>query len=56
MSWWTIVAERTLTEYVPGPPAAVRAFYVDLENMTLVHPLVVSVRTTARRDTAVGYI
>lgn len=56
MSWWTIGAERTLTEYVPGSPADVRAFYVDLKNMTLVHPLVVSVCTTSRRDTAEGYI
>ncbi len=56
MSWWTVSAERTLAEDVPAAPAAVRAFYVDLKNMTLVHPLVVSVRTTSRRDTTDGYI
>ncbi len=45
-----------MAEEVPAPPADVRAFYVDLKNMKLVHPLVVSVRTTARRETADGYV
>ena len=56
MSWWTVRTERTLAEEVPAPPADVRDFYVDLKNMKFVHPLVVSVRTTSRRDTADGYI
>ncbi len=56
MSWWTVSTERTLADDVPAPPADVRDFYVDLRNMKLVHPLVVSVRTTSRRDTTDGYI
>ena len=44
MSWWTAHAERTLTEEVPAPPDAVRDFYVDLDNIKLVHPLIVSVQ------------
>lgn len=31
-------------------------FYVDLNNIKLVHPLVVSVRAVARSDTADGYV
>jgi hypothetical protein len=56
VSWWAGRTERTLAEEVPAPPADVRAFYVDLKNMKIVHPLVVSVRTTSRRETADGYI
>ena len=48
--------ERTVAEYVPAPPADVRAFYVDLNNIKLVHPLVVSVRTVDRGETADGYV
>lgn len=48
--------EQTLADDVPAPPADVRDFYVDLRNMKLVHPLVVSVRTISRRDTTDGYI
>lgn len=48
-------AERTVTEEVPAPRDVVRGFYVDLDNMKLVHPLVVSVLTTARSDTTDGY-
>ena len=56
MSWWIARADRTLAEEVAAPPADVRHFYTNLENMTLVHPLVVSVRRTGRRETADGYI
>ena len=54
-SWWITGAERTVSEIVPAPPDAVRAFYVDLDNIALVHPLVVSVRSTSRTDTRDGY-
>jgi hypothetical protein len=54
-SWWIGSAERTITDVVPAPPAEVRAFYVDLDNIKLVHPLVVSVQSTARTETADGY-
>ncbi len=53
---WRRSAEFTLSEEVAAPPDRVRDFYVDLDNMRLVHPLVVSVRTVARDDTATGYV
>jgi hypothetical protein len=55
LSWWTSVAERTLSEEVPAPPGDVRDFYVDLDNIKLVHPLIVSVRATSRTETPGGY-
>lgn len=55
MSWWTVHAERTLSEHVPAPPDAVRDFYVDLDNIKLVHPLIVSVETASRSATPDGY-
>ncbi|MEE2854738.1 MAG: SRPBCC family protein [Actinomycetota bacterium] len=55
MSWWTVHAERTLSEHVPAPPEAVRNFYVDLDNIKLVHPLIVSVETVSRSATPDGY-
>jgi ligand-binding SRPBCC domain-containing protein len=54
-SWWIARTERTLTDVVPAPPEEVRAFYVDLDNIKVVHPLVVSVQSTARTLTADGY-
>lgn len=48
-------AERVLSEDVPAPPDEVRAFYVDLDNIKTVHPLVVSVRATTRTELADGY-
>jgi hypothetical protein len=56
MSWWTAHAERTLTEEVPAPPEAVRDFYVDLDNIKIVHPLIVSVEKVSRTETADGYL
>jgi hypothetical protein len=53
---WIARAERTLTEQIPAPPDEVRRFYVDLNNIRLVHPLVTSVRTLARSETADGYV
>jgi hypothetical protein len=55
MSWWTAHAERTLTEEVPAPPDQVRDFYVDLDNIKLVHPLIVSVQVESRDETPDGY-
>ncbi len=54
MSWWVARTERTLTEDVPAPPGEVRDFYVDLDNIKLVHPLIVSVETLSRTETADG--
>ena len=55
MNWWTARAERTLTEEVPAPPGEVRDFYVDLDNLRLVHPLIISVEALFRTETADGY-
>lgn len=55
MSRWISDATRTVSESVPAAPAAVRAFYTDLDSIKLVHPLVVSVRSVARRELADGY-
>jgi Polyketide cyclase / dehydrase and lipid transport len=51
----TARAVHTLTEDVPAPPDVVRDFYTDLDNLTFVHPLVVSVRGMSRTETAGGY-
>jgi Polyketide cyclase / dehydrase and lipid transport len=56
MSWWVARAERTLSEEVPAPPDDVRDFYVDLDNIKLVHPLIVSVQATSRSETPEGYL
>jgi polyketide cyclase/dehydrase/lipid transport protein len=55
VSWWTARAERTVSEEIPAPPDEVRDFYVDLNNIKAVHPLVVAVRATERQETADGY-
>ena len=48
--------ERTVSEEIPAPPNEVRDFYVDLDNIKRVHPLVVAVRATERQQTADGYV
>jgi hypothetical protein len=53
--WWIARAERTLTEEVPAPPEEVRDFYVDLDSLKVVHPLIVSVEEESRSDDADGY-
>jgi hypothetical protein len=54
-NWWITRSEHTLVETVPAPPAEVRNFYVDLDNIKEVHPLVTSVDTIARDDRPDGY-
>jgi hypothetical protein len=44
-----------VSDEVPAPPAEVRAFYCDLHNIKRVHPLVVSVQTVGRDETADSY-
>ena len=56
MSWWVAHAERTLSEDVPAPPEQVRDFYVDLDNIKLMHPLIVSVQATSRTEIPEGYL
>jgi hypothetical protein len=55
VSFWIAHADRTLSEEIPAPPDQVRDFYVDLDSIKVVHPLVVSVQTISRRDSADGY-
>ncbi len=55
MHRWITRTEITLSDDVEAPTAEVRAFYADLDNIKLVHPLVVSVRSLGRRETADGY-
>jgi hypothetical protein len=54
-AWWIGSSEHSVSEHIPGPPKEVRDFYVDLRNITAVHPLVVSVTPSQRRDTEDGY-
>ena len=55
MSWWIVQAEKTLSEDVSAPADEVRDFYVDLDNIRLVHPLIVSVQAMSRTQTPDGY-
>jgi hypothetical protein len=52
---WITRTHRVVAETIPSAPARVRAFYVDLANIVSVHPLVIAVRSTGRRDTEDGY-
>ena len=56
VGWWTVCTERTLSVKVAEEPANVRAFYVELNNIKIVHPLVASVRSIARTPTSGGYV
>lgn len=55
MGGWIRSVDRTLSEDVTAGPEDVRGFYVDLDNIKLVHPLVVAVRTVGRTESADGY-
>jgi len=56
VSIWIAHATETLTEEIPAAPDKVRDFYVDLDNIKVVHPLVVSVQTISRSESADGYV
>jgi hypothetical protein len=56
VSWWVGRSEHTVSEDIPASPDQVRDFYVDLDNIKQLHPLVVAVRAMDRRETADGYI
>lgn len=56
MSFWIAHAAETLTEEIPATPHEVRDFYVDLDNIKVVHPLVVSVQIISRSETVDGYV
>ncbi len=55
MNIWIGQARRSVSGEVPAPPDQVRAFYVDLDHISQVHPLVQWVRSTSRVDLADGY-
>ncbi|MEV0673867.1 SRPBCC family protein [Mycobacterium sp. NPDC050441] len=55
MSIWIGQARRSVSGEVAAPPEQVRAFYVDLDHISQVHPLVQWVRSTSRVDLADGY-
>jgi hypothetical protein len=56
VSWWVTRVARTVSQEIPAPPNEVRDFYVDLDNIKRVHPLVVAVRATDRKQTPTGYV
>lgn len=56
VGWWMGEAECTLTEDVAATPDEVRRFYVDLDNIKGVHPLVESVRSIEKRPVDGGYL
>jgi hypothetical protein len=56
VSFFITHAAHTLTDEIPAAPDKVRDFYVDLDNIKVVHPLVVSVQTILRNETADGYV
>jgi len=56
VSFWIAHAAETLTEEIPASPDKVRDFYVDLDNIKVVHPLVVSVQTVSRSETVDGHV
>jgi carbon monoxide dehydrogenase subunit G len=55
VSLWIARAERAISEEIPAPPDAVRDFYVDLDNIKDLHPLVVSVEVLSHEQTPDGY-
>ena len=50
-----MAVERELDEFVAAPPDVVRCYYVDLDRIAEVHPLVVAVRTVSHRISDDGY-
>jgi hypothetical protein len=46
---------QSVTDDIPAPPRQVLEHYVDLTNIALVHPLVVSVRSVSRDESPDGY-
>ena len=49
-------AQRTISEVIPAAPDVVRDFYVDLDNLRALHPLIVAVQRTARTVGPDGYV
>ena len=49
-------AQRTISEVIPAAPDVVRDFYVDLDNLRTLHPLIVAVQRTARTVGPDGFV
>lgn len=49
-------AERTISEVIPAAPNVVRDFYVDLDNLRTLHPLIVAVQRTAHTVGPDGHV
>ncbi|MDO0976420.1 SRPBCC family protein [Mycolicibacterium frederiksbergense] len=49
-------AQRTINEVIPAAPDVVRDFYVDLDNLRTLHPLIVAVQRTARTVGPDGFV
>ena len=47
--------QRVVSEQIAASPADVRDFYVDLNNIVELHPLVVDVRLLSKNETADGH-
>ena len=48
--------QHTISEVIPAAPDVVREFYVDLDNLRTLHPLIVTVQRTARTVGPDGYV
>lgn len=48
--------QHTVSEVIPAAPNVVRDFYVDLDNLRTLHPLIVAVQRTARTVGPDGYV
>jgi hypothetical protein len=51
-----VSAQRTISEVIPAAPDVVRDFYVDLDNLRTLHPLIVAVQRTARTVGPDGFV
>jgi hypothetical protein len=51
-----VSTQHTISEVIPAAPDVVRDFYVDLDNLRTLHPLIVTVQRTARTVGPDGYV
>lgn len=51
MRWWIARTERALTERISAAPSEVRDFYIDLDNIKGLHPLVMAAPARRSRRT-----
>lgn len=51
-----MIAERVISEVIAAAPDVVRDFYVDLDNLRTLHPLILTVQRTARTVGPDGHV